>query len=415
MLTLSVLTIGDEICIGQVINTNAAWIAEQCTRIGCSISLHSTIGDDIPIILRELERLLSMSDAVIITGGLGPTHDDVTKATLCEYFNDVLTLHEPTVVYLTSFYAKRGQIVSERNSTQALLPSKATILSNERGTAPGMWFEENGKIVVSLPGVPREMKGIMQEHVLAKLSQKAAETEGVQLFKTLLTTGITEANLADMLGEPSEFLGSAASLAFLPSYQGVRLRIGVLAANKQDASEEIARIETYIRSRVQRFIFGENDQTLASVVAALLVEKHKTISVAESCTGGMLGAALTDIVGSSAYFEGGVQVYSYAAKEKILGVRSETLMKYGAVSKETVEEMARNVRIQFGTNYGISISGIAGPDGGLPEKPVGTVWIGLAHESGVTARKFVFSNERTINRERSVAAALEMIYRHLLG
>ncbi len=412
MLTLSILTIGDEICIGQIVNTNAAWIAEQCTRIGCKISIHSTIGDDIHIIINELKRLLSQSDAVVITGGLGPTHDDVTKAALCEYFNDNLVLHQPTADYLNSMYARRGQTVSERNSTQALLPSKATILPNSRGTAPGMWFEENNKVVVSLPGVPREMKGLMEEYALQRLSERAAETEGVQLFKTLLTTGITEANLADLIGEPTEFLNGG-SLAFLPSYQGVRLRIGVSAESKSDAQSEQSRIEQYIRSKAQKFIFGENDQTLASVVAGLLVEKKHTVSVAESCTGGMLGAALTDIVGSSAYFEGGVQVYSYSAKENLLGVRRETLTKYGAVSKETVEEMAVNVRSKFGTSYGISISGIAGPGGGLPEKPVGTVWIGLADEHGVFAQKFVFGNERIINRERSVGCALEMLYRTL--
>lgn len=412
MLTLSILTIGDEICIGQIVNTNAAWIAEQCTRIGCKITIHSTIGDDIQVIHRELERLLSQSDAVVITGGLGPTHDDVTKAALCEYFNDSLVIHQPTADYLTSMYARRGQTVSERNATQALQPSKATILPNSRGTAPGIWFEENNKIVVSLPGVPREMKGLMEDHILQRLSKKTDETEGVQLFKTILTTGITEANLADLIGEPVEFLNGA-SLAFLPSYQGVRLRIGVSAQNKSDVQNELSRIEQYIRNRAHKFIFGENDQTLASVVAGLLVEKKHTVSVAESCTGGMLGAALTDIVGSSAYFEGGVQVYSYSAKENLLGVQRETLTKYGAVSKETVEEMADNVRVKFGTTYGISISGIAGPGGGLPEKPVGTVWIGLADEHRVYAQKFVFGNERIINRERSVGCALEMLYRTL--
>ena len=412
MLSLSILTIGDEICIGQIVNTNAAWIADQCTRIGCKISIHSTIGDDIRIIQNELERLLSASDAVIITGGLGPTHDDLTKDALCEYFDDILIFHQPTFDYLTSIYARRGQSVSERNATQAMLPSKATILSNSRGTASGMWFEESGKIVVSLPGVPREMKGLMEEHVLSRLSKWADETDEVQLYKTLLTTGITEANLADLIGEPQEFLEDS-SLAFLPSYQGVRLRIGVQASSKQDATDELERIENYIREKVNRYIFGENDQTLASVVAGLLIEKKRTVSVAESCTGGMLGAALTDIAGSSAYFEGGVQVYSYTAKQNILNVSPETLAKYGAVSKETVEEMAINVRLKFGTSYGISISGIAGPGGGLPEKPVGTVWIGLADESKVTAKKFVFGNERTINRERSVGSALEMIYRAL--
>ncbi|MBS1537283.1 MAG: competence/damage-inducible protein A [Bacteroidetes bacterium] len=413
MLTISVLTIGDEICIGQIINTNAAWIANECTKIGCNVTIHSTIGDDISIILREVERLITTSDVVLITGGLGPTHDDLTKDALCEYFNDTLVHHQPTFDYLSSIYARRGQTVSERNATQALLPSKATILNNLRGTAPGMWFEQNGKIVVSMPGVPREMKGIMENHVLPALSELTAKTKGVQVFKTLLTTGITEANLADLIGEPNTFMNDA-TLAFLPSYQGVRLRIGVLRAEKQDALAELTRIESHIRSRANNFIFGENEQTLTSVVAGLLLEKKCTVSVAESCTGGMLGAALTELAGSSAYFEGGVQVYSYSAKEKILGVRHSTLLEFGAVSQETVEEMANKVREKFGTDYGISISGIAGPEGGLPDKPVGTVWIGLADRYSVHSQKFVFSNDRTINRERSVSTALEMLYRALL-
>lgn len=413
MLNLSILTIGDEICIGQIINTNAAWIAAECTRISCKILAHSSIGDEMDSIISEIGRLIAHSDALIITGGLGPTHDDITKEAIRAFLGDTIVLHEPTLAYLKEFYTSRNRTLIERNATQALLPSTAQPLHNSRGTAPGMLFDYHGKMIVSLPGVPMEMKGIMTDHVLPLLAKRAAIGD-VLLYKTLMTTGIPEASLADLIGEPSEFLHGA-SLAFLPSYQGVRLRIGVSAATNIAAEAEIERIETHIRSKAAKFIFGEDNQSLTTVVTNLLLEKKLTVSVAESCTGGLLGAALTDLAGSSAYFEGGVQTYSYAAKEHILSVKHETLTTYGAVSSETVEEMAVNVRQKFSTDFGISISGIAGPGGGLPEKPVGTVWIGLAHPSGVITKRFNFGNDRTMNRERSVGAALEMLYRALIG
>lgn len=408
MHSISILTIGDEICIGQVVNTNAAWIAAECTRRGCHVAIHSTIGDVITDITAELARLLADTDTVILTGGLGPTHDDVTKAALCNFFDDTLTLHEPTLGYLTELFARRGIAVSERNRTQAMLPSKCQILRNPRGTAPGMKFEtDGGKTVISLPGVPAEMKGIMLESVLPLLEKMAGSEEQLR-FRTLQTTGITEANLADAIGNPDEFL-EGGTLAFLPSYQGVRLRIGVKAPNAEEATQRIARIEDIIRTRAGNFIFGVDDDSLASVAAELLMARGETVSVAESCTGGLLGAALTDIPGSSAFFPGGVLVYSYESKVAQLGVKQETLAQFGAVSGETVCEMATAVREKFSATYGIAISGIAGPDGGMPDKPVGTVWIALAHPNGVIPRKFIFGNDRRINRERSVGAALAML------
>ncbi|GAB1431308.1 competence/damage-inducible protein A [Ignavibacteria bacterium] len=413
MFKISVLTVGDEICIGQVVNTNAAWIATECTQLGCRVAAHSIIGDEKQEITEELKRLLGFSDFVIITGGLGPTHDDVTKDALCEFFDDTLVLHEPTLHFLTNLLLRRGLALSERNKTQAFLPSKCRVITNFRGTAPGMMFERDGKTIISLPGVPAEMQGIMTEFVLPYIAELSRGKECVS-YRTLLTTGITEANLADLIGEPAEFLESG-TLAFLPSYQGARLRIGVRGTSAEEIDAKIARIEEVIRNRAGKFIFGTDDDSLVSVAARLLVERGETIAVAESCTGGLLGAALTDIAGSSSYFQGGVITYSNNSKESELGVNRETLVKFGAVSGETVEEMAIAVCLKFKAVYGIAISGTAGPGGGSADKPVGTVWIALASSGDVISRKFIFGSDRRINRERTVGAALAMLMEKLRG
>lgn len=409
MLKISLLTIGDEILIGQIINSNASWIAEQCTRLGAKIILHSVVGDEREAMLSELDRLLFVSDVVLLTGGLGPTHDDITKSVLCEYFNDELIRNEQVLKLVEDFLQKRNIPVTERNQKQADVPKKAKILHNTNGTAPGLLFDMTGNVIVAMPGVPSEMKSIMRTWVLPYLESMMTENkEEVVLYKVLQTAGIAESKLADLLGNVDDFLGGG-SLAFLPSYKGVRLRIGVTGNTSDLAREKLNQIEKHIYSKAGKFIFGENDDSLASVVGKLLKEKGKTCSVAESCTGGLLGAEFTSVPGSSDYFVGGAIVYSNEAKTKILDVSKGIIDAFGAVSEETAKELASNVRKVFKTDFGISITGIAGPSGGTIEKPVGTVWIGLASENDVLTKKFVFSNDREINRERSVAKALEML------
>jgi nicotinamide-nucleotide amidase len=293
-----------------------------------------------------------------------------------------------------------------------MLPSRCEVLKNARGTAPGMLFKTDGKILISMPGVPNEMKGIMEDHVLPLLKGLMAESDSVTVFKTLLTNGIPESNLADLLGDTDEFL-KGTTLAFLPSYHGVRLRIGSVGESFKKGEEEIARVEKYIRSKAEKFIYGEGDQNLALAVGNLLKEKNKTISLAESCTGGLLGAALTDAAGSSQYFMGSIICYSNEAKIELLNVPSETILNNGAVSCEVAEVLAKNVRLRFKTDYGMSITGIAGPGGGTAEKPVGTVWIGIADEHSVHAKKFIFGTERMVNRELSVGAALGILLKDL--
>lgn len=411
-MNVSILTIGDEICIGQIVNTNAAWIASQVTQLGANVKQHSAVSDELNEINAEFDRLLKSSDVVLVTGGLGPTHDDITRTALCEYFHDELVFHEPTFEYLKERYARRGVELSERNKFQAMLPSTCEVLKNSRGTAPGMLFKKDKKILVSMPGVPNEMKGIMKDHVLPLLKELMAHSDSVTVFKTLLTNGIPESNLADLLGDTNEFL-KGATLAFLPSYQGVRLRIGSTTESFLKGNEEIARVEKHIRQKAGKYIYGEGDQNLALAVGNLLKEKNKTVALAESCTGGLLGAALTDAAGSSQYFMGSIICYSNEAKIELLNVPAETILNNGAVSCEVAEELAKNVRLRFKTDYGISITGIAGPGGGTTEKPVGTVWIGIADENSVKAQKFIFGQERMVNRELSVGAALGILLKAL--
>ncbi len=415
MYKISILTIGDEICIGQIVNSNAAWIAEQLSKTGADVFKHSTVGDKKEIMKSELESLLQSSNAVIITGGLGPTSDDITKPVLADFFNDELVLHKPTLDFLVERYKKRGIELSGRNREIAMLPSKCEVLTNAVGTAPGMLFRHNGKLVFSTPGVPNEMNYIIKNHALEIIKKEIIKGRyETSLFKTLHTIGIAESNLADLIGDEKEFIGPS-SLAYLPSYRGVRLRITVKGKTFEEGNREINRIETILREKAGDYIFGENDVNIASVVAGLLKEKGKTVSVAESCTGGMLGAALTDIAGSSDYFYGGVIVYSNEAKSKQLDVPEDTLKQHGAVSEETALQLATNVRKKFGTDYGIGITGIAGPTGGTEEKPVGTVWISLADENGSAARKYVFVSDRAVNRELSVGTALGILFTKLKG
>jgi nicotinamide-nucleotide amidase len=414
MLKIAILTIGDEICIGQVVNTNAVWIAQQCVKLGCEVSLHSTIGDEKEIMLSEIDRLFGSADFIITTGGLGPTHDDITKPVLCEYFDDEQILDQRTLDNIEEMFALRGIKVTERNRIQAMVPSKCNVLSNKLGTAPGLMFERDGKYIVSLPGVPKEMKHIMETGVLPLIATLIRENKyDVVAYKNLLTTGIPESYLADLIGDPMEFL-EGGSLAFLPSYSGVRLRIGASAGSFEMANGKIGKIENVIRSRAGKYIYGVDEDSLTKIIGEILKSRKETLAVAESCTGGMIGAEMTSLSGSSQYFLGGAIVYSNEAKIETLGVSKETILEHGAVSRETAIEMAMNARQKFGSDYSISVTGIAGPEGGTKEKPVGTVWIGISDRNRTFAEKFYLGADRQVVRERTVATALRLLYDLLL-
>lgn len=412
---LSILTIGDEILIGQVVNTNSAWIANELTKIGVRTIHHSVINDEAEIIKSEMHRLLSISDIVISTGGLGPTKDDITKEAIAEYFGDTLIRSEKVYTKVKSFFEDRGLKMLKRNEDQAMIPSRCKVLNNSVGTAPGMLFDDDGRIYIALPGVPSEMKAIISEEIIPIIKDKvnAENTEAV-IYKTLQTAGLPESFLAEKIEDIE--IPEKASLAYLPNYKGVRLRIGAFANNIADAKLEISKIKNQIESRIGSYIFGEDDDKLSAKIGELLKAKRKTISVAESCTGGMLGAEFTSNAGSSDYFVGGTIAYSNQVKINELKVTKDIIDNFGAVSSECAEAMAKGCREKFGTDYAISITGIAGPDGGTEEKPVGLVYVGISDENGTYSIKLdIPSKKRDVIRERTIGMALLEIYKSVKG
>ena len=410
-MNVGLITIGDEVLIGQIINKNVAWIAERVTSIGGHIVEHCTVADDAKQLVDTLNRLRTSCDVLLLTGGLGPTHDDITKPVLTEYFHDTLEVSEEWMQHLHAWMKQRGRTVTERNAGQALKPTTAALLSNPIGTAPGLMFDRDGIVVVAMPGVPSEMQGIMQNHVLPLLHERIdAAAISTTEYLTLLTTGIAESNLADVIGDPTQFLGSS-TLAFLPNYLGVRMRIGATGSSSAERREELFRVRDVLMQRAGKYVFGQGDTTLAEVLGGMLKERGETLSAAESCTGGLLGSMLTDVNGSSAWFLGGFIPYANAAKVRDLGVQESTLEQFGAVSEQVARELSEGARRITGSTYAISITGVAGPGGGSAEKPVGTVWISVAGPSRTVAFLHQFGTDRRINRERSAGAALGLLWR----
>ncbi len=414
MVKISIISIGDEITIGQVINSNSAWIAKECTKIGGYITNQSVVRDMKEDLISVLKQMSQKNDVIITTGGLGPTHDDITKETLLEFFDDELIFNEIIFNKINELFARSNRQITERNKSQAFIPSKSNALPNDLGTAPGLYFKLNAKHYFALPGVPAEMMSIMTNSVIPIILNLIEDSqEDIIIYRTIHTTGIFESFLADLLGNPEEFIGDG-TLAFLPSYRGVRMRIGVTQPDYASAISELDRIEAEIFKRAGKYVISTDDKPLSQVAGKYLKDLGATVSVAESCTAGMLGAAITEVPGSSQYFVGGVISYSNEMKINILKVSNKTIEQFGAVSKETAIEMAENVRKIFNTDYGISITGIAGPDGGTDEKPVGTVWISIADRYSSEAFKYIFSIDRAVNRERSVGTALSLLMKKLI-
>ncbi len=394
-MTAEIISIGDELLIGQVVNTNASWIAEQLSLTGIGVVRVTTIGDDRSDILSSLREASSRAEVILITGGLGPTKDDITKLTLCEYFGSGLVFHEPSFRYIEKMFYSRGFPVREVNRRQAEVPDNCTPIINEHGTAPGMWFEKDGIIYVSMPGVPFEMKPMMLNYVMPKLAGKKG---GLHIIhKKLLTQGLGESFLAELIADWENALPPNMKLAYLPQPGIVRLRLSGSGKDPQALEEEMdARISALIKL-IPDHVFGTGEVTLEEVTGRLLRERGFTLSTAESCTGGYIAHLLTSIAGSSDYFLGSVVAYSNNIKTAVLGVKEQTLIDHGAVSEQTVIEMALGVRKKFGTDYAIAVSGVAGPGGGSDEKPVGTTWIAVAGPEGVSAKKHQFGNDRLRN------------------
>ncbi len=409
MLNSKIISIGDEILIGQIINSNAAYISEKLYSIGIPVEKIISIGDNEESLINELEDSQRNFDLTVITGGLGPTHDDITKPILVKYFKDELIRDEKVLNHVRDIFKNRGIEMPEVNYEQALIPKRSRIIWNEFGTAPGIWIEENGKIYVALPGVPYEMKAMIMNYVIPMLKERF-ENKIDYVFKsrTILTTGISESSLSEMIGDVKKIIGND-KIAFLPSIFGVRLRIDIKGKSIEEVEKKIKNVENSLQNKIGKYIFGIDDDLLEKKVGELLLKNKLTLSVAESCTGGLLSSKITDISGSSGYYLGGVCTYSNESKIKILKVNKETIEKYGAVSEETALEMARKVSQKFGSDIGISITGIAGPTGGTETKPVGLVWIGYSDVKRTFAKKYLFGNQRDRNKVRSAYMALVIL------
>ncbi|MCF8363389.1 MAG: competence/damage-inducible protein A [Prolixibacteraceae bacterium] len=402
-----IITIGDEILIGQIVDTNSAWMAEELNKIGIGVAQITSISDTPVHLVNALDDAQLRADVIIVTGGLGPTKDDRTKKVLAEYFNSELVTHQPTLDHVTAFFKKRGLGVNQLNKDQALVPECCEVLHNPSGTAPGMWVEHNDKIVVSMPGVPFEMKDIMQGSVLPCLKDKNGG--GAIVHKTVHTIGIPESILAEKLEDWEDALPEFIHLAYLPNPGQIRLRFSAFGNDENQLKKSVDLEIEKLKTIIPEAIFGYDNDTLAGVVGKILMDKKATVATAESCTGGQIAHSITSMPGSSGWFKGSVVAYSNNVKTGVLKVNPDDIEKYGAVSGQVVEQMADGVRKLFKTDYAVATSGIAGPDGGTDEKPVGTVWIAVASPDEIIAQKHTFSNNRERNIIRSSQTALNML------
>lgn len=399
-----IITIGDELLIGQVVDTNSAWIGKTLSAAGITIIQINSISDNAAEIVTTLDKSIKRSQLVLITGGLGPTRDDITKTTLSSYFNSPLKENAQALENVKAIFSRLNRPLLEVNRKQAEVPEACTIILNQNGTAPGMWFEKDGVIIVSMPGVPFEMKGMMETQVIPML--KARFKLPAILHHTLLTAGIGESFLAELLIRVEDELPRHIKLAYLPSLGLVRLRLSAYGENAEELKKEVAEQAAKIRASAGKYIIIEEDIPLQAALLKKLEAKGKTLSLAESCTGGYISHLLTSIPGSSAVLQAAIVTYSNRAKISLLGVKESTLEQKGAVSEETVLEMLDGLLARTDTDFGISVTGIAGPDGGSEEKPVGTVWIAIGDRQHRYAKKFQFGNLRIQNIERSANNAM---------
>ena len=413
MRTAAVITIGDELLIGQVTNTNAAFIGQKLSEIGIEVKRMVVVGDEYDEIMNAFSEYHGTVDAVVVTGGLGPTHDDITKKVVADFFNANLVMDIAVLENVRDRLSKRNIPLRKVNEGQALVPEGCEVLMNHWGTAPGILFRTEEKIFVVMPGVPHEMQNLMTEYVIPLMKAKAVGQ--VIKHRILKTTGIAESSLFELIGNVEEILGGRARLAFLPSQYGVRLRITVKAPTIGEADSILEDVEKRIRGKAERFVYSEGEVELEETVGKLLKQKGLTISVAESCTGGYISHRLTNISGSSAYFDRGVVTYSDDSKIEILNVDPKLIKKFGAVSEEVAGEMAKGIRDRSLTDIGVSITGIAGPTGATPEKALGLVYVGLADRAGTIVKKFLLPDERIRFKERASQAALELVRGRILG
>jgi nicotinamide-nucleotide amidase len=407
----AIITIGDELLIGQTIDTNSAWIGAELSSIGFDVIRRISIHDHRIDILETLEETAKKANVILITGGLGPTSDDITKRTLCEFFNTNLVTDHEVLGMIEEMMKLRNFPMNENNRMQAEVPETCRVLKNAAGTAPGMWFEKDGTIYISMPGVPNEMKYIMSEHVLPELKKRFSSQSIIH--KNIMTYGAPEARLAELLKDFEGSLPQEIKLAYLPASGIIKLRLTATGADKIVLNSKIEEQVKKLYSTIPELIYGEDEESFEMVIGKILKENRQTICTAESCTGGKIASMLTSIPGSSFYYKGSVIAYDNSIKRDVLGVSPDILEKYGAVSRETVEKMAEGARRLFKTDYSLSTSGIAGPDGGTAAKPVGTIWIAVASESGTICEKRQFGLDRIYNINRFSIAALNLLWKQI--
>ena len=412
----SIITIGDELLIGQTIDTNSAFIARELNKIGVWVRRRVAVGDNYDDIRKALDEESSHAAIIIITGGLGPTADDITKPLLCNYFGGKLIVNTDVlahVKYLFEQVYRRPGPMLERNLKQAEVPDVCTVLHNARGTAPGMWFEKEGKIFISLPGVPHEMKGLITNEVLPRLPQYF-QLPAI-LHRTAFTSGQGESMIAEQIKDFETALPPHIKLAYLPGYGMVKLRLTATGINKEQLEHELNDQFEQLKAGVKEYLVTDTDEGLESVIGKILKAANKTMATAESCTGGYIAHLITSVAGSSAYYKGSVVSYANEVKENILGVQHETLKSMGAVSEETVKQMVKGAIDRLKVDYAIATSGIMGPDGGTPEKPVGTVWIAAGNKDKIIARQFLFRFDRERNIKQTAYAALDLFRKFIIA
>ncbi len=408
-----VITIGDEILIGQVVDTNSAWLGQQLNQAGIALNRITSVPDTREGILEGLALAEARANLILITGGLGPTKDDITKPTLCEYFETELEENAEVLAHVEELFASRGYKMPPVNRKQAQLPAGCQVLTNPVGTAPGMWFEKGNKVFVAMPGVPYEMKGLMTDEVLPRV-KKHFKTPEIY-HKTVMTQGIGESSIMEIVTDWEESLpAEGLKLAYLPSPGSVRMRISGEGNEPEALQEKVHRKVEELKPLLEKYIFGYDDVTLQQVVGRLLSEHQMTVSTAESCTGGYIAHLLTSVAGSSAYFEGSIISYANAVKQSLLQVSESDLTKHGAVSLPVVEQMARGARTSLNTDFAVATSGIAGPGGGTATKPVGLVCIGIAGPNGVVSRELRFGKNRERNIRMFTLTALSLLRKEIL-
>ena len=403
----TILTIGDEILIGQIVDTNSVSIAKHLNAAGIVVHEKNSIGDDRGQIVQSLERALQQSDIVIITGGLGPTKDDITKKTLAEWFGGGMHFDETVAAHVERMLTARGIAFNELNRSQALVPACCTVLFNAHGTAPGMWFERDGRVVVSLPGVPYEMEHLMQDEVMPRLTARFALKQIVH--RTLITAGLPESMLAEAIAPWEDALPPYLKLAYLPNPGAVRLRLSAYEVDGQEVAREIEERFAQLQQLIPQYVVGFETATVQEQVHRMLIERRATLATAESCTGGTIASRFTALAGASAYLLCGVVSYSNASKAQVLGVDAALIERHGAVSEPVARQMAEGVRRIAGADYAVATTGIAGPTGGSAEKPVGTVWFAVATPTRTLAVCKQCGSDRGQIIDRAAAFAITLL------